>query len=72
MADGVFGKGAVKVRAGTVEEMKAALQEKDGAGGKLLRDGTGAAYGFWDPNAKEVVLFPGASTRTVAHEDRRM
>ena len=68
MADGVFGKGAVKVRAGTVEEMKAALQEKDGAGGKLLRDGTGAAYGFWDPNAKEVVLFPGASTRTVAHE----
>ena len=68
MADGVFGKGAVKVRAGTVEEMKAALQEKDGNGGKLLRDGTGAAYGFWDPNAKEVVLFPGASTRTVAHE----
>lgn len=68
MADGVFGKDAVKVRAGTVEEMKAALQEKDGNGGKLLRDGTGAAYGFWDPNAKEVVLFPGASTRTVAHE----
>ena len=68
MADGVFGTGAVKVRAGTVEEMKAALQEKDGNGGKLLRDGTGAAYGFWDPNAKEVVLFPGASTRTVAHE----
>ena len=68
MADGIFGKGAVKVRAGTVEEMKAALQEKDGNGGKLLRDGTGAAYGFWDPNAKEVVLFPGASTRTVAHE----
>lgn len=68
MADGIFGTGAVKVRAGTVEEMKAALQEKDGNGGKLLRDGTGAAYGFWDPNAKEVVLFPGASTRTVAHE----
>lgn len=68
MADGVFGTGAVKVRAGTVEEMKAALQEKDGNGGKLLRDGTGGAYGFWDPNAKEVVLFPGASARTVAHE----
>lgn len=68
MADGVFGTGAVKVRAGTVEEMKAALQEKDGNGGKLLRDGTGAAYGFWDPNAKEVVLFPGASAKTVAHE----
>ena len=68
MADGVFGKSRVKVRAGTVEEMKAALQEKDGNGGKLLRDGTGGAYGFWDPNAKEVVLFPGASAKTVAHE----
>ena len=68
MADGIFGKNAVKVRAGTVEEMKAALQEKDGSGGKLLRDGTGAAYGFWDPNAKEIVLFPGASVKTVAHE----
>lgn len=68
MADGIFGKDAVKVRAGTVEEMKAALQEKDGNGGKLLRDGTGGAYGFWDPNAKEIVLFPGASVKTVAHE----
>lgn len=68
MAEGIFGKGAVRVRAGTAEEMKAALQEKDGEGGKLLRDGTGGAYGFWDPNAKEVVLFPGANAKTVAHE----
>ena len=71
LADRMFGADAgVLVRRGTQAEAERAARAALGADAplKLIREGAGDVLGMWDRRRHELVLFDGATAKTVAHE----
>jgi len=71
LADRMFGRdGGVLVRRGTRAEAERAARAALGADAplKLIRGGAEDVLGMWDRRRHELVLFDGATEKTVAHE----